>query len=130
VLVRNADEPRNADDRRHHRAQPRLRRVVEVLVAEAQRQAALDEIDIDAGGERGDPRKARRPDAIGRDYLLGGRFFAIDADGKAVHATLYGLLGISAGLRSGFELHALGLVAGVDIVRPGLKIPAIGRIGI
>lgn len=70
------------------------------------------------------------PDAIGRNYLPGGRFFAIDADGKDVHATLYGLLGISTGLRSGLELHALGLVAGVDIVRPGLKIPAIGRIGI
>lgn len=69
------------------------------------------------------------PDAIGRDYLPGGRFFAIDPDGMDVHATLYGLLGISAGLRSGLELHALGLVAGVDIVRPGLKIPAFGRIG-
>lgn len=70
------------------------------------------------------------PDAIGRDYLPGGRFFAIDADGRDVHATLYGLLGISAGLRSGLGLHVLGLVAGVDVVRPGLKIPAIGRIGI
>lgn len=70
------------------------------------------------------------PDAIGRNYLPGGRFFAVDADGMDVHATLYGLLGISVGLRSGLELHALGLVAGVDIVRPGLKIPAIGRIGI
>lgn len=69
------------------------------------------------------------PNAVGRDYLPDGSFLAIDEDGKDVHATLYGLLGISAGVRSGFELHALGLVAGIDFVRPGLKIPAIGRIG-
>lgn len=70
------------------------------------------------------------PDAVGRNYLPEGRFFAVDADGKDVHATLYGLLGISVGARSGLEFHALGLVTGIDIARPGLKIPAIGRIGI
>jgi hypothetical protein len=70
------------------------------------------------------------PDAVGRDYLPEGKLFAIDPDGKDVHATLYGLLGVSAGLRSGLELHIMGLVAGVDFSRPAIKIPAIGRIGI
>ncbi|MQW87237.1 DUF3750 domain-containing protein [Sinorhizobium saheli] len=70
------------------------------------------------------------PDAVGRDYLPEGRFFAIDADGRDLHATLYGLAGISAGWRSGLEVHFMGLVAGFDIARPGVKIPAIGRVGI
>ncbi len=70
------------------------------------------------------------PDAVGRDYLPEGRFFAMDADGRDIHATLYGLLGVSAGLRSGLELHVMGLVAGVDFARPAIKIPAIGRVGI
>jgi hypothetical protein len=70
------------------------------------------------------------PDAVGRDYLPEGRLFLVDADGRDLHATLYGIAGISAGWRSGLELHFMGLVAGIDIVRPGIKIPAIGRVGI
>ena len=70
------------------------------------------------------------PDAVGRDYLPEGKLFAVDPDGKDFHATLYGLLGVSAGLRSGLELHIMGLVAGVDFYRPAIKIPAIGRIGV
>ncbi|WP_026612816.1 DUF3750 domain-containing protein [Ensifer aridi] len=69
------------------------------------------------------------PDAVGRNYLPEGRLFEVDADGLDVHATLYGLAGISAGWRSGLELHFMGLVAGLDIARPGLKIPAVGRLG-
>lgn len=70
------------------------------------------------------------PDAVGRDYLPEGKLFQIDADGRDLHATLYGLAGISAGMRSGLELHFFGLVAGLDIARPGIKIPALGRFGI
>lgn len=70
------------------------------------------------------------PDAVGRDYLPEGRLFAIDADGLDMHATLYGLLGISAGVRSGLEVHFMGLVAGIDLVRPAVKIPALGRFGV
>ncbi len=70
------------------------------------------------------------PDAVGRDYLPEGRLFQIDADGRDMHATLYGLLGVSMGVRSGFEVHFMGLVAGLDIARPAVKIPAIGRLGV
>ena len=34
------------------------------------------------------------PDAVGRDYLPEGKLFQIDADGRDMHATLYGLAGI------------------------------------
>lgn len=70
------------------------------------------------------------PHAVGRDYLPDGEFLHLDSDGRDVHMTLRGLLGISAGVRSGLELHFLGLVAGLDLANPGIKIPALGRIGL
>jgi hypothetical protein len=69
------------------------------------------------------------PNAVGRDFLTGGRFFAYDPAGDA-HMTLFGLIGFSAGVKSGFEVHLLGLVAGIDFARPGVKIPAFGRVGV
>lgn len=68
--------------------------------------------------------------AVGRDYLPNGEFLHVDEDGRDMHLTLRGLIGVSAGMRSGFEIHFLGLVAGLDIARPGIKIPAFGRIGV
>ncbi|MGE7368512.1 DUF3750 domain-containing protein [Neorhizobium sp. NPDC001467] len=70
------------------------------------------------------------PHAVGRDYLPDGELWHLDPDGRDLHVTLRGLLGFSAGLRSGFEMHLLGLVAGIDIANPGIKVPAIGRIGL
>ena len=70
------------------------------------------------------------PHAVGRDYLPDGDFVHLDTDWRDAHLTLGGLLGLSAGVRSGFELHFLGLVAGLDIANPGIKVPALGRIGL
>lgn len=69
------------------------------------------------------------PNAVGRDYLPGGGFLAYDPAGD-LHLTLYGLAGLSVGVKSGLEVHLLGLVAGFDVARPGVKIPALGRIGV
>ena len=69
------------------------------------------------------------PNAIGRDYLPQGRMLAFDRAGD-LHMTLYGLVGLSAGPKSGVELHIGGLVAGLDIRRPAVKIPAFGRYGL
>ena len=68
------------------------------------------------------------PNAVGRDYIAEGAFYHFDPAGD-LNLTLYGLFGISAGVKSGFEMHVLGLVAGVDIMRPAVKIPAWGRFG-
>lgn len=65
--------------------------------------------------------------AVGRDYIEG---FAIDSDGRDFHLSLFGLAGIAVGMRSGIELQLLGLVAGIDVLHPGIKIPAFGRMGI
>lgn len=69
------------------------------------------------------------PNAVGRDYLAGGNFVQLDSGGKDIHVTLYGLAGFSAGLKSGLELHFMGLVAGLDFNHPGVKVPAFGRVG-
>ncbi|MCX8998542.1 DUF3750 domain-containing protein [Rhizobiaceae bacterium BDR2-2] len=69
------------------------------------------------------------PDAVGRDYLANGGLFSIDPDGRDLHLSLGGFAGLSAGERSGLEINLLGLVAGVDILRPALKVPGVGRIG-
>ena len=70
------------------------------------------------------------PHAVGRDYLPDGEFVHLDEDSRDLHVTLRGLLGFSVGVRSGIEVHFLGLVAGLDLARPGIKVPALGRIGI
>ncbi len=69
------------------------------------------------------------PDAVGRDYLPNGAFYALDSDGRDLHLSLGGLAGLSLGARSGFEVSLLGLVAGLDFHRPALKLPGFGAIG-
>ena len=43
---------------------------------------------------------------------------------------IYGLLGAKLGWVEGVEVNVLGLVAGLDIRRPALKIPCVGRLGL
>lgn len=69
------------------------------------------------------------PTAVGRDFPTDGGLLSLDADSRDMRATLYGLAGFSAGVRSGLELHAFGLVAGIDPLRPALKVPGFGRVG-
>jgi hypothetical protein len=68
------------------------------------------------------------PNATGRDYVEGLASFDLAPDGRDLHVTLAGLAGFAVGARSGFEVHFMGLVAGLDIARPALKIPAFGRV--
>lgn len=69
------------------------------------------------------------PEATGRDYLSDGGFVFIAPDKKDFRLSLGGYAGISIGVRSGFEINFLGLVAGIDIQNPGVKIPALGYFG-
>ncbi|MFN3549889.1 MAG: DUF3750 domain-containing protein, partial [Mesorhizobium sp.] len=68
------------------------------------------------------------PNATGRDYAPGVASIDLAPDGRDLHVTLAGLAGFALGARSGVELHFLGLVAGLDVARPALKIPAYGRV--
>lgn len=66
------------------------------------------------------------PNAIGRDYAPGLVWFGASAGD--VRLTMGGLIGMAAGPGSGFELHLAGLVAGFDLARPALKVPAYGTV--
>jgi hypothetical protein len=67
--------------------------------------------------------------AIGRDFRPQAYFGRTDS-GTGVEANLWGLLGLKLGWVEGVELNFLGLVVGLDLQNPALKLPGIGRIGV
>src|SRR5258708_24758972 len=68
--------------------------------------------------------------AVGKDFLPGGGLFAAAPSGSGFQVSLYGLIGIMLAGREGLEVNLLGLSFGVDPVRPALKLPALGRLGV
>jgi hypothetical protein len=66
--------------------------------------------------------------AIGKDYLPVGQMFARMPSGTGFQFSLGGVFGIAAGLDEGVELNVLGLVTGLDVRHPGVKIPGLGRV--
>jgi hypothetical protein len=56
--------------------------------------------------------------------------FGLTGTGTGVEASLWGLLGLKLGWVEGLEVNLLSLVAGLDIRRPAVKLPGLGRIGI
>jgi hypothetical protein len=73
-------------------------------------------------------RLAMPSTAVGKDYLPGWHFFARTPSGTGWQVSLLGLLGIAVGLDEGIEIDVLGMVIGVDVLRPALKLPGIGRV--
>lgn len=69
------------------------------------------------------------PTAIGKDFPYDGGWFGFTPSGTGLRATLGGYLGVTIGWLEGFEINFLGAVLGVDVRRPAIKIPGIGRIG-
>jgi hypothetical protein len=47
-----------------------------------------------------------------------------------VQLSLFGLLGVLAGADEGVELNVLSLTFGIDVRRPALKLPVVGRLGL
>lgn len=70
------------------------------------------------------------PHAVGRDYPHDGRWFGPTPSGMGLRVRFGGYAGVTVGWLEGLELNILGAVAGVDLARPGIKLPGIGRIGI
>ncbi|MFL5028857.1 MAG: DUF3750 domain-containing protein [Xanthobacteraceae bacterium] len=69
------------------------------------------------------------PTAVGKDFRP-GPFIGLTDSGTGVEASLWGLLGVKAGWVEGLEINLLGLVAGLDLRQPGLKLPAFGHLGL
>jgi hypothetical protein len=68
------------------------------------------------------------PNAIGKDYPHDGRWLRLT--GTGLRLSLGGYAGLSLGWVEGLEVNILGAVAGVDVRRPALKLPGLGRIGL
>ena len=69
-------------------------------------------------------------EAVGRDFRADGAFAGLTGSHTGVELSVYGLLGAKLGWVEGVEVNLLGLVAGLDIRRPALKIPCVGRLGL
>jgi hypothetical protein len=69
------------------------------------------------------------PNAVGRDFR-DGLYAGRTDSGTGLEVNLYGLAGIKAGWVEGLEVNLLGLVAGLDLRHPGVKLPGFGRIGV
>jgi Protein of unknown function (DUF3750) len=67
--------------------------------------------------------------AIGKDFPIDGMPLERAASGTGIQLTIYGLLGVIVGIEEGLELNLAGLSFGLDIKRPALKLPFIGRLG-
>jgi hypothetical protein len=67
--------------------------------------------------------------AIGRDFRS-WPYLGLTDSGTGIEASLWGVLGVKVGWVEGFELNVLGLVAGLDLRNPGLKLPAFGNVGL
>ncbi len=66
--------------------------------------------------------------ALGKDYPVDG-IIARTPSGSGWQISLAGLLGFAVGRVEGIEMDLLGLDAGIDFLRPALRLPGIGRLG-
>jgi hypothetical protein len=77
-----------------------------------------------------DMRASLPPTAIGKDFPYDGRWFGPTPSKTGLRINLGGYAGITVGWYEGLEVNLLGLVVGLDIRRPALKLSGLGRIGI
>ena len=69
------------------------------------------------------------PTAIGKDYLR-DRMIATAPSGSGFQVSLIGLLGFTASGVEGLEINVLGLSFGFHLLRPAIKLPIVGRLGV
>lgn len=67
--------------------------------------------------------------AIGKDYLPNGSPVAMTPSGTGAQLSLLGVAGVAIGRDEGLEINLLGFVLGIDVMKPALKLPGIGRVG-
>jgi hypothetical protein len=68
------------------------------------------------------------PNAVGRDYRS-GLYAGLTDSRTGIEINLGGFASLKIGWVEGLELNLLGLVAGLDLRRPGVKLPGYGRVG-
>jgi hypothetical protein len=68
--------------------------------------------------------------AVGKDYLPLSSAIASAPSGTGVQLSVLGLAGVLVAAEEGIELNLLGLSLGIDIARPALRLPGLGRVGL
>jgi hypothetical protein len=68
--------------------------------------------------------------AIGKDYPYDGKWLRPTSSRTGIRLTLGGYGGVTVGWVEGIEVSILGAVAGLDIRRPAIKLPGLGRFGV
>jgi hypothetical protein len=69
------------------------------------------------------------PNAVGKDFRK-EPYIGLSDSRTGIEASLWGILGVKIGWVEGVELNFLGLVAGLDLRHPALKLPGFGRLGL
>jgi hypothetical protein len=69
------------------------------------------------------------PTAIGKDWQPTSDIVGLTPSRTGIQLSLGGFAGITVGWVEGVELNFLGLIAGIDVRRPAVKLPGWGRIG-
>lgn len=67
--------------------------------------------------------------AIGRDYPYDGQWLRWAHSGTGIMVTAGGYAGVTIAWVEGIEVNILGGVAGLDVRRPAIKLPGLGRFG-
>ena len=70
------------------------------------------------------------PTAIGKDFAGWPVYAGASPSQSGIQLSVGGLFGLTCGWVEGLEINFLGLVAGVDVRRPAIKLPGWGRIGL
>jgi hypothetical protein len=68
--------------------------------------------------------------AIGKDYIAGPGLFAKAPSGTGYQISLFGLFGLTLARIEGLEVAFLGFSFGIDPLRLGIKLPAVGRLSV
>ncbi len=68
--------------------------------------------------------------AIGKDYPINGSLVDRAPSGTGYQFSMLGVLGLILAREEGIEINLLGLSFGIDFLRPALKLPFIGRLGV
>ncbi len=68
-------------------------------------------------------------DAIGKDFRP-VPYIGLTDSRTGIEASLFGIVGVKLGWVEGVEFNFLGLVAGLDLRHPAVKLPGFGRIGL
>ena len=68
--------------------------------------------------------------AIGKDYPINGSLIDTTPSGTGYQVSMFGVFGLAMARQEGIELNFLGLNFGIDFLKPALKLPFIGRLGV